>query len=312
MLWELCEMADDASSTEHELQHRSLEIDLGSPFGGFYLLSIMFWPFDLSKRREFLVTVAAHLLHRVESCFGDLEEKLRKFSAQIAELTGASVQQIRAELETKSWKLVPVVRSVFFEEIDQRLFRPSGGFAGVADAIGTAAIMQSGRVEGRKFGEACGEVLVYILGLHEHHRELVGKSGRRATPSLSRGIHIMENCARDEGRTLPAEHDWKTMWPRWGGIAPLWAAAALCETAAKSRGARTPSYQDIEFRQQIVAASLWIADFAVKFRPVGATSTLLQEERVIRLQCGLDAIKPEIPPLSDKLLAYACELRANR
>ena len=60
----------------------------------------------------------------------------------------------------------------------------------------------------------------------------------------------------------------------------------------------------------MVSASLWLADFAVTFKPTGAKAPLLSEDKVIRLKCNLDPVEPEIPPLTDEQLAWARDYRA--
>ena len=60
----------------------------------------------------------------------------------------------------------------------------------------------------------------------------------------------------------------------------------------------------------MISASLWLADFAVQFKPTGAREPLLSEDEVIRLNCKLDAVKPEIPPLTDEELTWARAYRA--
>jgi hypothetical protein len=100
------------------------------------------------------------------------------------------------------------------------------------------------------------------------------------------------------------------MWTRWGGVSPLWAAFAFCD-AAKARGAHHPAYYyDPEFRQEMISTSLWLADFAVQFKPIGARAPLLSENKVIRLNCNLHAVEPEIPPLTEEELTWARDYRA--
>jgi hypothetical protein len=102
------------------------------------------------------------------------------------------------------------------------------------------------------------------------------------------------------------------MWKEWGPVAPLWAAAAFCETAAKARGAFPLSYHDLEYRQELIACSRWIADVAVDYRPPGATEPLLREDGIIKLQWSLEARKPKIPPLTMAQQGYAHEYSSDR
>jgi hypothetical protein len=203
-------MADDILSTNvHQVQPERVpsESDLKSPFGGFYLLSTMLWPFNPEKRREFLVTVAALMFDKVKTKFGHLEQNLREFAAKIATLTGSSAEEVQVELSTGAWALISATRGTFIKEINQLLFEPSGGFSGVANAIGTDAIMKIGRDDGRRYGAACGELLVYVITLREHHPKLKGRSGRVIRPSLNVAIHIMRQSAEREGRNMPAGGD---------------------------------------------------------------------------------------------------------
>ena len=89
------------------------------------------------------------------------------------------------------------------------------------------------------------------------------------------------------------------MWTVWGGVAPLWAAWAFCTGTALERGATCISVGDI------ISASLWLANFAVRFKPKGGNKPLLPEERVIRINPNLEAMEPQIPPLTDEQVAWA-------
>jgi hypothetical protein len=146
---------------------------------------------------------------------------------------------------------------------------------------------------------------VYILQLKEHHPNLVGKSGQFVRPSLNVALEIFAQRTKEGNSDLPPKAMWKRMWREWGPIAPLWAAVELYERAAAARGAPLLSLHDIKWRRQIVASSLWIADFTEEFRPLGGTAPLLPKNSVIRPHYGTKAKKPVIPPLTDELQRYA-------
>jgi len=280
-----------------------IDFDHQSRFAGWYLFAIMHWPLDQIARDNFTVTVAAQLMQKAEDGIPRYAERQQQdLGVQVAAATGFPVEKVRAELASKTKPRVAAAISSVLGEIENNLFRPSGGFGRVAAAGGTDAIEKSARTEGRIYGAACGGNLTDNVRLATHHQDI--------TASINRATYIMVERAKKHGRTSPAERARKTMWTTWGGIAPLWAAVALHETVMRARGARQSSWHDPAFRQEMISISLWLADFVVKFKPVGAKEPLLSENKVIRLNCGLEAVEPEIPPLTDEELAWARAYKA--
>ena len=271
----------------------AVEIDLESPYAGWPLMAVMHWPDDPLARDNFLATFAAAAMQNIQ-------DKLPK-DGMLLMLPDIATQGAVAKAEA-SLISVEAAFSTITGEINRRLFRPSGGYGRVAAAGGREAILKEAEQQGWTFGGSCGVVLTYIVRLATHHPDI--------TASVNRATHILVKRAKKEGRRIPAERNRKTMWTRWGGVSPLWAVFAFCD-AAKGRGAHYPAYCYVpEFRHEMISVSLWLADFAVQFKPIGARAPLLSENKAIRLNCKLHALKPEIPPLTDEELAWARAYRA--
>ena len=116
-------------------------------------------------------------------------------------------------------------------------------------------ILQNAMAAGGKYGAACGEILLNIATLRRHHPNF------RASKNLA--THIMVCRAKHESRTIPAERDRKTMWEKWGPVAPLWAAYFVCRSVARERGIPWSSPESLTLT---VSTSAWFADFAVGFK----------------------------------------------
>ena len=280
-----------------------VRIDLESRFAGWQVMAIMHWPNDQLARNNFLVTVAAEAMQHVQDELPRrVDRMLPDIAARVAATSGFPIEIARVLVAAQaSPALVEAAVSTITVEIDSGLFRPSGGYGRVAAADGREAIEKAAEGQ-RAFGGACGILLTYIVRLVEHHPDIPA--------SLNRAIHIWVNRAKKEGRTIPAERSRKTMWTRWGGVSPLWAAGAFCYAAATARGAPHLTYHDPDFRREMISVSLWLADFAVRFKAAGARTPLLSENKVVRVDCKLDVLRPEIPPLTDEELTWARGYRA--
>lgn len=271
----------------------AVEIDLEADDAVLKLDALLLFPFDPGARANYLVTAAALAMQNIQD-----EVPLRAarmlpdIATRVAAASGFSVKDALAIVEAPASGRVADTVSTVQADIYKRQFVPSGGYGRIAEAGGKDAILKSAMNNGGNFGRACGELLVYIVALHKHHPNI-------RTASINRARLIMEKDAKKYGRSIPAERYRKTMWTPWGGVAPLWAARIFCLSAARAHGAPSVPLNDI------VASSLWLADFAVTFKPTGAKVPLLSEDKVIRLKCNLEAVEPEIPPLTDEQLAWA-------
>jgi hypothetical protein len=280
-----------------------VQIDLESRFAGWQVKAIMHWPNDQLARNNFLVTVAAGAMQHVQDELPRrVDRMLPDIASRVAATSGLPIGIARALVAAQaSPALVEAAVWTITVEIDWELFRPSGGYGRVAAAEGMEAIQKATKGQGT-FGAACGMLLTYIVRLATHHPDIPA--------SLNRAIYIWVNCAKKDGRRIPAERDRKTMWTRWGGVSPLWAAGAFCYAAAKAPGSPHLTYHDPDFRREMISVSLWLADFAVRFKAIGARTPLLSEDEVVRVDCNLDAVRPEIPPLTDEELTWARSYRA--
>jgi hypothetical protein len=206
---------------------------------------------------------------------------LARLTAQALELGMAAVSNVQAE-------------------INNDIFRPSGGFGGVAHARGVDLIHQDALAAGGKYGIACAEILFNIVTLHRHHPNF------RA--SKNRATHIMVCRAKHEGRDIPADRDRKKMWEKWGPVAPLWAAYIVCKAAAGRRGIPWPFPQWVTL---LVSTSLWFANFAIGFKASGAGGPLLSEDAVIRVNPDMEPTEPELLPFSERELGWARTYKAK-
>ena len=128
--------------------------------------------------------------------------------------------------------------------------------------------------------------------IDQHHRHDL-------EPSLRMAIHIMVESS-DQGRTrdIPADRDRREMWQTWRGIAPYWAAWHLAKAAAG------PGRHDLPL-QQLIANGHWLANRAIRRRPVRSHVWLLPADEAIWINPGITPVEPAIPALSDKQLALA-------
>jgi hypothetical protein len=276
----------------------AVEIDLEADDASLKFDAILLWPFDPVARANFLVTVAAQVMQNAQDEVPRrIAGMLPNIAARLATATGSSVEDAQAIVKALASERVPDAVSTIHAEITKHLFLPSGGYGRVAEAGGKDAIFKSAMDNGANFGRACGELLVYIVAINKHHPHI-------KTASINRTLYIMAENSRKHRQPIPAVRHRKTMWKPWGGVAPLWAARMFCASAAKARGARSIPLNDL------VGASLWLADFAVTFKPIGAKAPLLSEDKVIRLKCNLEAVEPEIPPLTDEQLKWATDYLA--
>jgi hypothetical protein len=188
-------------------------------------------------------------------------------------------------------------------EIEELYLQPNGGDGRLAHARGVDLIRQDAMDAGGKYGIACGEVLFNIATLDRHHPDL------RASKNLA--MHIMVCRAKHEGREIPAERDRKTMWEKWGPVAPLWAAYIVCRAAAGRRGI---PWSFPQWTTLIVSTSLSFADFAVGFKASGAEDYLLSESEdvVVRVNPDMEPTDPELWPFSDQELGWARTYKAYK
>jgi hypothetical protein len=83
--------------------------------------------------------------------------------------------------------------------------------------------------------------------------------------SRPRHAHLVERARRKAERSQPKETE--KPWTSLGGVAPLWAACAFCDKAAKARGAALTYHDQISW--EMISVSLWLADFAYSLNPSG-------------------------------------------
>jgi hypothetical protein len=275
----------------------AVEFDLEADDAALKLDALLFWPFDSEARANFLVTAAAQAMQNAQDEVPSrVARMLPDIATKVAAATGFPIETIEAILDCEIAKRIAAVVPPIHAEISKSLFLPYGGYGRIANAPAMSAILKDVENNGGNFGRACGELLIYIVTLHKHYPDIPA--------SLNRATFVMAERAKSEGHPIPAERYRKTMWGHWGGVAPLWAARLFCFSAAKAQGAGFVNLNDI------VAASLWLADFAVKFKPTGAKAPLLSEHKVIRLKCNLEPIEPEIPLFTDEQLAWARDYKA--
>jgi hypothetical protein len=267
----------------------AFEIDRGAKDAPLQLFAIMCWPHDVMARQSFLATAAAQAMQHAEDLLPRVAEEVSEFLIRQVQAVGLPIDP--AVIKAQALKLGAAAVSNVLAEISNDLFRPSGGFGRVAAASGVDAITKSAMDNGGRFGHACGEILSYIVRLRKHHPDV--------EPSINRATYILVRTARKEGRNIPPERLRATMWTKWGGVAPLWGAYALCTWAALARGI------DSIFFDDIISGSLWLAEFAVGFKPKGSRDVLLPETKVIRIRCQLEAVEPEISPLTHEQVAWA-------
>lgn len=263
------------------------EIDLEAKDAALQLLAIMDWPHDETKRKHFLVTAAAQSMQKVEDDIPSAADEFVDVLMREAQAAGLSIDPVA--LKAKAREHVAAAISSVQAEITNDLFRPSGGFGGVAAAGGSDAILTSAMDNGGKFGRACGELLAYIVMMDKHHPDL--------RPSIRLATHIMIEDAKNV-RDIPADRDRREMWQTWGCVAHLWAAVALVKLATGPGVHRVPL-------KQVISNARWLADFAVSFRPIRAQTTLLQEDEIVRVNPDLPSVEPDIPPLRKKWLHVA-------
>ena len=268
----------------------AFNIDLGAKDAPLQLDAIMCWSHDAIARQNYLVTVAAQVMQDAEDLLPRAAEEAVEILMRQAHAAGVTIDPARL----KAQALVRGVAAVsnVQAEINNDIFRPSGGFGRVAAAGGLDAILHEAEATaGGKYGRACGEILGYIVMMDRHHRPELRPSVRRAT-------HIMVERAKFENRSIPDDHDRKEMWGEWGGAAPLWAARTLA--------APRPGIHHVPVKR-IIQYAHWLANFAVDFRPERSPTgwRLLTEAEVIRINPELPPLKPPIPPLPAQLLSWA-------
>jgi hypothetical protein len=185
-------------------------------------------------------------------------------------------------------------------ETEELYLQPNGGDGRLAHARGVDLIRQDAMDAGGKYGIACGEILFNIATLCRHHPEF------RVSKNLA--THIMVCRAKHEGRDIPAERDRKTMWEKWGPVAPLWAAYIVCRAAAGRRGIPWSFPNRVRL---IISTSLCLANFAVGFKASGAEDHLLSEDVVVWVNPDMEPTEPELWPFSDQELGWARTYKAK-
>lgn len=282
---------------------------------GLELLAIMCWP-ETGKRAEALVSFAAEVIHRGESFGTDAAANPIHPPDKIAvglRRHGGFAGHARLQ----HW---PSLGGVAFIEnaesvvrdVRERLFVPNGGYRGVAEAPGMTAITR--QVEHAiEHGALASALLVLAVA------RMSASNHVEARPSLGRAITLLEGVTlRVSTKVTPSgfgqERILKKHWKQWSPVAPLWAAAIISGGFAwpadglsfdrHEMGERVfDALSDPLRLARLASYSNSLADLLTTLVPSGAARPLLASHSVFRLDTGMPAQAPPIPPLHASELA---------
>ena len=269
--------------------------DFADMFGGFRLRAWMYWPQDAEKRQQYLVTSGAGILGRLQDA-GLMHDAVDQLDDVILkDLPPSEIEEKRQLWEPNKDNLQAAAHWHLDRAVNSDLFVASGGHAAVAAAPGKAAIEKSIAEEGGRYGAACGEVLAYVLSLATCHPG--------SQPSLNRALHVFKERAKAETRTIPPRDELGTMWKKWCGIAPLWAAMSLVQTTMP-KGAFL-DLDDASQRLKVLGYCRFITRWALAFQAARASAPLIARSAAIVFSKAPTNTPVQVPSLSARQIAWA-------
>jgi hypothetical protein len=270
------------------------EIRCEADFSWAAVLALMAWPKSVREQGHALATYAGDLLGAIEHA----APHVMRVGPERAASEFATVNGIRAEylpfmpataahIDQVMTRPAETARAVV-----EQMFRPAGGFKGVADAPGTSAILKHFTRASRE-ATAVGALLMLVALFDAAYPEIEPSLGKAHAAFLA-SQYRLPGFVQVDVRTL------KRWWKEWRGISPIWAALVLhCKIAEiPDQAAAWEAIFDPDRRRQILGWAKWFREFAITFRSSGAQEPLVAMHEVVELYFDVELEKPPLSELA--------------
>jgi hypothetical protein len=294
------------------------------------LLRFMTWPRDMRRQDQALATWSAQMLSRTDTFAplilqGGLALGLALAIEGGRDLSPERVARRAAELGVPDL-LQPTARTLADEithRIEQDLYSPAGGLAAVAEAPGAEALFQDYSAAATGGAYVSGLVLLAAASLRIHTPS--------APVSVNRAIALVDVLKHrgflPEG--TPTGRGFWNFWPRWRGVAPLWAALTLASApgtmsstleepngiAAALMGDLQGAPPSLRTMQMLFAVpdrrvtlggwAVWLRDLAATLHPPNSRKPLLPATDSFCFVPGVTPIQPPVGRISSEHLERA-------
>ena len=182
----------------------------------------------------------------------------------------------------------------YTESVCDELLDPSGGFSAAAAGPEYGKMMSEIEDACQSYPMLAGLVVALAARLAHNHADL--------TVSLNRVCFVLDSLKDVKASTTTI----KASWPKWRGVAPLW-AGAIAENGYQPLDLQTllDIHMDRERRTRMIGYSRWFAGFAASPRAEGGPEPLVPPVEVVRFETPIEKQEPPLPPLEGAALDAA-------
>ncbi|WP_428489114.1 hypothetical protein [Rhodopila sp.] len=258
---------------------------------GAQLLALMAWPKSSRCQRQVLATFAADMV-------GSMEENaplISRFGQQAAFSAFVS----RVGIDHDHLPFMPSTTAQIAAIIDRPhevaravhrdMWVPGGGYKSVADAPGTAAVVQEFSRASGGGAMHTGFLLLLVAVIRASYPSL--------DPSLGRAMAMLqEEGSKVGGSTVPTHRTLKEWWKEWRGISPVWAAFVLqCQlSGVPPQAAAWEAMFDQNRRFQVMGWAQWFRTFGTTFTPKHGSEPLIPGGEAVELRFDMPEQEPPL------------------
>ena len=260
----------------------TFEFDPQSPFAALDMFALATWPNDPGRQEQFRT---AH--------FMQVREHLR---AAPPHLNAADLKRYSGEMDPSA--AAQAGRDELRRDIETRL-DAANGWTTILESPPVATLRREIVDASGGPPRLAGQVLLLIACMEEHHKDL--------PPSINRAMAVLESrYAETLSVSGVKERTLGDTWREHRRIAHLWAAIELHQAIVQGWDLKpAAAFMDPAHRYVVLGAAGWFREFATTYRPKRAREELVPEMEAIEIKVGIDATKPTLPALPDKMLDVA-------